>query len=258
VERDIARAHSVTACLDRPLGNRRYALERQEVGETIAGQNVPVRVESPGTVAAEAIARIREIADSTAAEVSQLLPALDCEILLWVRAGKDVIPETGELGMSLRPGLIEWVVDPDRPGGILDCAEARLRNTLFHELHHQVRGWVMRGGDHSTTFMDAVIAEGLATVFARDEAGDQVPWAEYPPEISQWVAEVQTVNDPRDYGQWMFRHPDGRRWIGYRTGTYICDQAITRSAMTAATLATASTRQILALAGLRPDHREDA
>lgn len=217
-----------------------------------------MRVESASAVPDGVIARIREIADSTAAEVNQLLPSLDCETLLWVREGKDVIPETGELGMSLRPGLVEWVVDPARPGGILQSAQTRLRATLFHELHHQVRGWVMRGRDQSASLMDAVVAEGLATVFVRDEAGDEVPWAGYPPEVSEWVSEVQAVNDPREYGQWMFRHPDGRRWIGYRTGTYICDQAIARSDMTAAGLVTASSSQILALAGLRPGHREDA
>lgn len=221
-------------------------------------QNDPMRVEGTRDIPRTALERIVAIAESTAAEVGQLLPALSEDILLWVRAGKDVIPETGEGGASLRPGLVEWVVDPDRTGGILECADTRLRSTLFHELHHQVRGWVMRGGSHPATLMDAAVAEGLATVFARDEAGDKAPWGEYPPEVSDWVAEIEAVKDMRDYRQWMFRLPDGRRWVGYRAGAYVCDRAIALSGLTAAELVGESAERIVALAELGGGSRPTA
>jgi hypothetical protein len=47
---------------------------------------------------------------------------------------------------------------------------------------------------------------------------------------------------------WMVEHPDGRRWIGYRAGTFIADQAIAASGRTAAQLATMPTDEVLALA----------
>jgi hypothetical protein len=212
-----------------------------------------VRVESASSIAAEALVCIAEIGEAAASEVRQFLPELNSDILLWVRAGTDVIPETGEVGMSLRPGLVEWVVDPDQAGGVLNSAETHLRHTLFHELHHQVRGWVIRGGKRPTSFMDAVIAEGLATVFARDAGGHDAPWAQYPTDVEDWVAEIQSLTAPHDYGHWMFQHRDGRRWIGYRAGTYICDRAVTRSGLSAAELVSETTERVLTLAHVERD-----
>jgi hypothetical protein len=199
---------------------------------------------------AAALVRIAGIAEAAASEVRRFLPDLNPDILLWVRAGTDVIPETGVGGMSLRPGLVEWVVDPERAGGMVNSAEAHLRKTLFHELHHQVRGWVMRGGTGPTSLMDAVIAEGLATVFARDAGGHDAPWAQYPTNVEDWVAEIQSLAGTHDRRHWMFQHPDGRRWIGYRTGTYICDRAVKRSGLTSAELVSETTERILNLAAI--------
>ena len=53
------------------------------------------------------------------------------------------------------------------------------------------------------------------------------------------------------YGQWMFQHPDGRRWIGYRAGTYIADQAIAASKLSAIELAATPTDEILQRAGMQ-------
>jgi hypothetical protein len=48
----------------------------------------------------------------------------------------------------------------------------------------------------------------------------------------------------------MFQHPDGRRWIGYRAGTYIADRAIAASSRSAAELVQTPTGEILSLAGI--------
>ena len=37
------------------------------------------------------------------------------------------------------------------------------------------------------------------------------------------------LDDIRSWEEYMFIHPDGRRWIGYKVGTYIVDEAIKRS-----------------------------
>jgi len=49
----------------------------------------------------------------------------------------------------------------------------------------------------------------------------------------------------------MFKHPDGRRWIGYRSGAYIADKAMKASGLTASELARTSTAKILELAGVK-------
>ncbi|MBW3589974.1 MAG: DUF2268 domain-containing protein [Actinobacteria bacterium] len=52
------------------------------------------------------------------------------------------------------------------------------------------------------------------------------------------------------YQQWMFSHPDGRRWIGYRTGTFIADQATLKSGLSSAELVRTPTEEILKLSGV--------
>ena len=195
------------------------------------------------------LAVIREIAMATISEVSALLPALSDDIVLGVGSGDQVVPETGEVGSSVEPGRIEWSADPSQPGGVEGVARRQLRPTLFHELHHQARDWVIRGGARPTSFIEASVCEGLATAFERDAAGRRPPWAEYPTEVDHWVEELMALPMRADYAEWMFRHPDGRRWIGYRAGTYIADRAMEASQMSAAGLATTPTAQVLELAG---------
>ncbi len=48
----------------------------------------------------------------------------------------------------------------------------------------------------------------------------------------------------------MYQHPDGRRWIGYRAGTYIADRAISESGRSAAELVLIPNEEILKLAGI--------
>jgi uncharacterized protein YjaZ len=65
-----------------------------------------------------------------------------------------------------------------------------------------------------------------------------------------WVDELLALPRFANYRRWMFYHPDGRPWIGYRAGTYIADRAIARSGLDAAELVSVPTERILALADL--------
>lgn len=194
---------------------------------------------------------IREICDATEPEIRAYLPTLTDRVELTVNTGTRVIPETGEVGAAAAPGRIVWTVDPSRAGGMTALARARLRYTLFHEMHHLVRGWVMSGGQPYTTFMHPVVCEGLATVFERNAGGSQPLWGEYPDDVRAWVTELQALPASAPYRTWMFQHPDGRRWIGYRAGTYIADRAIAASGRSAAELAETPTDDILDLAGIK-------
>jgi uncharacterized protein YjaZ len=194
---------------------------------------------------------IKEIAVASEIEVRALLPQLTEEILLTVLAGTDVIPETGEGGAAVAPGHVRWIVDPSRPEGVINIAKSRLRPVIFHELHHLVRGWVMYGGKPSTSFMHGVVSEGLATAFERDAAGSQPPWGIYSEDVRSWVDELLALPLSASYEHWMFRHPDGRRWIGYRAGTYIVDKAMEASGLSAAELVETPTEKILELSGVK-------
>lgn len=191
------------------------------------------------------------IATDTECEVRNYLPDLSEHITLVIRAGTRVIPEVGAGGFAHAAGEIHWTVDPSRLGGVEAIMAGRLRHALFHECHHLARGWVGVGGPPSPTLMDSVVAEGLATVFERDAAGSHPPWGDYPPDVGSWVSELVDASPSVPYAHWMFLHPDGRRWIGYRAGTYIADQAVKRSGMDAAVLASVLTADVLAIAGVR-------
>ena len=195
---------------------------------------------------------INQIAQDTDVEVRALLPQMPRDVKVTVSVGTDVIPETGTGAASLEPGHIVWIVDASRPEGVVEIARSNLRSALFHEMHHLARGWVITGGAPVTTIMDAVVSEGMATVFERDFADSEPLWGSYPDNIEEWVEELLAL--PASalglYEQWIFQHPDGRRWIGYRSGTFIVDRAVAKSGMSAAELVLTSTDEVLDLAGL--------
>jgi hypothetical protein len=100
--------------------------------------------------------------------------------------------------------------------------------------------------------MDYVVAEGMATAFERDVTHAVPPWGEYPPEAAAWVEELRGLpTDPDHRQMWLRRHPDGRRWIGYKAGAYLVDRATRASGRSAADLVTTKTREVLRLAGSR-------
>ncbi|MFL1467386.1 DUF2268 domain-containing putative Zn-dependent protease [Marinobacter sp. HN1S83] len=194
---------------------------------------------------------IEEVCAAADLEIRSHLGGLPQDIELACQAGEFVIPETGEMGTAIAPKRVGWTVNSKVPGGVAAIACAQLRFTLFHELHHLVRGWVMYGGPEPTSFMEGVVSEGLATVFERDFGGRETPWGKYPEDIEEWIAELLELPVSAPYNQWMFQHPDGRSWIGYRAGTYIADQAILASGLSAADLALVPSDEILRMSGIR-------
>jgi hypothetical protein len=44
------------------------------------------------------------------------------------------------------------------------------------------------------------------------------------------------------------RHPDGRRWVGMRAGTYLVDRAMKASGQSAADLVSSSTKAVVEMA----------
>jgi uncharacterized protein YjaZ len=129
--------------------------------------------------------------------------------------------------------------------------QEHLRPALFHECHHLVRGWVLRGGKRRTRFIDGVIHEGLAVAFERDAAGHAFPWASYPDNVRDWVDELLPLPVYVSHTKWMYFHPDGRRWMGYRAGVFIADRAMSSSGLSAAALAQTSSEDILAMADIQ-------
>lgn len=203
---------------------------------------------------------IRAIADRAIGDAAERLPTLPDRIELEVVSGSAVIPGLGSGGVALAPGRIQWTVDPDLDGGPIAIARAELRTTLFHESHHLARGWTVEGGTAGGRMIDAAVSEGMATAFERDAGGGDPPWGRYPAdEVDGWVDELRAVTGGLEaYQTWMFYHPDGRQWIGYRAGTYLTDRAMTACDCSAADLARTPTDRVLELAGDDPGTQRDS
>lgn len=193
---------------------------------------------------------VRAVCDSVDHEIRALLPSLPAQIEVIVKVGTHVLPATGDHGFAATPHRVVWTADGSLPGGVVGIAEHQLRPTLFHELHHLARGWVKSNYRIGVRLIDAAVSEGLATAFERDFGGRTAPWASYPPDTSAWVEELMGLPAGASYKNWMFHHPDGRRWIGYRAGTFVADRAMAASGRSSADLAMASTSEVLRLAGL--------
>jgi hypothetical protein len=224
------------------------------IASPIHAQTIVVRYEPAADSVFDAAARalVDSIAQPALDEIAAALPGVPDTVRLVIAVGPQVIDVTGEVGGAMAPGEVRWTVNPSHPRGLAGIVRASLRLMLFHEVHHLVRGWTFRGGTPPRHILDAAIAEGMASVFARDVAGAHATWATPPDDVAAWFEELRAL--PRAelmrYNQWMFDHPDGRRWIGYRTGTWIVDRAIARSGGSAVTLVRTPPDEVLRLAGL--------
>lgn len=187
---------------------------------------------------------IRDVAERAVVDARTHLPALPRHLRLTVQAGSRVIPETGETGGIALPGAVYWTVDPSHGGGVVAIVHAQLRATLLHEWYHLVR----EAKHPARSLVDRAVSEGLATAFERDVGGRPTPWGAYPAEVDAWTDEFLALPGNASVRDWMHRHPDGRRWIGYKVGTRLADRARRRSGLSLAQLAMVPTSQIVAWA----------
>ena len=187
---------------------------------------------------------VEQVARSTIKEVRPLLVTLPARIHLTVRPGLDVIDETGETASAMAPDGIMWTVDPNGHGGVAAITRTWLRATLFHELHHLARS----SAADPRSIVDYAVYEGMATVFERDFAGVQTPWGAYPKNVNEWADELMRLPENAPRRDWIYSHPDGRRWIGIKVGAYWVDRASAKSKRSSADLCTTSTGDVLALA----------
>lgn len=182
-------------------------------------------------------------------EASKLLPFGSKYVTFVVQPREyGLIEATHDIGRTHNSGLIEMAFDPKfalkNPGQILE----QVRLTVFHEMNHAARFNIPLW---HKSFLDHCVFEGLATVFARDRAGDNALWGQYDEkDVKRWLEEVKKHADMSNYGDYMFKHPDGRRWIGYKTGTYIIDQAVKKSGKSVEQLSELQCKDILRLAGV--------
>ena len=187
---------------------------------------------------------IQAIGNETTRDARQLLPSLPQTLVLEViPRDEEVIEELGYMGETAGD-TVYWGVRPDPRKGITVIAETYLRPLLFEMFLRMVRTESLGYG---RSLADHMIGSGLETVFARDFAATTYPWTTYPPEVADWVTELLAL-PPGEHHPWMVRHPDGRRWIGIKAGTYLVDRAIQASGKSVVDLVSTPTDEIIEMA----------
>lgn len=194
--------------------------------------------------------KIQKITNSTIKKVKQLMPELSDSIQFNILIiDRDLSVVNGTTGRADRINEIEISFSSIYKGGIDKAINDGLAVTLFHELHHTVRGWTIYGNKFSQGIDIATINEGLADVFAEIQAGH--PHSTYSNEVDfdSWTKEILALPKDANYGEWMFAHPDGREAIGYRTGAYLIKKAMRSSGKSILELSKMSVKKIYEIAG---------
>jgi uncharacterized protein YjaZ len=179
-----------------------------------------------------------------------LLPDLMHTIQFTINTtGRDLSAVRGVTGRADRVDEIEITISTSYPGGIDGAVIDGLRATLFHELHHTVRGWTIHGNKFGYGIDIAAINEGLADVFAEIQTGHNHNSYSDDTDFHAWAQEILALPKTANYGEWMFQHPDGREAIGYRTGTWLVKRALRNSDHDILSLSQQSVGEIYQLAG---------
>jgi uncharacterized protein YjaZ len=194
--------------------------------------------------------RIKDITKETIEKTRQSYPALSDNINFNILIiDRDLSTVNGTTGRADRKNEIEISLSSSYEGGIDQAIEDGLAVTLFHELHHTVRGWLIYENKFGQGIDIAAINEGLADVFAEIQAGYPHGTFTGQPDFDAWTQEILALPKDANYGEWMFQLPDGRTAVGYQTGAWLVKKAMTNSGKNILELSELSVSEIYQLAG---------
>jgi uncharacterized protein YjaZ len=181
---------------------------------------------------------------------AKLLPSLSEHLNIAVRPYfSGIIPEYGTGARTHDSQFIEIWFDKSVPHGVEKTLRS-LCHTVFHEGNHAAR-W--NSVDEDYRLVEGAVFEGLATVFEREHAGYQPLYGKYEDDVTmkKWFAEIKATEDDWSKREGLFfDSPDGRRWVGYKTGTWLIDKAMKKSGRSVVELTELPADEIISLAGL--------
>lgn len=188
---------------------------------------------------------IRECITNATEEVAKILELPEhLNITIRPQEGMNIIPETGEGGYTVDTELVLLTFDADVPYG-KELLMKSLRERVFHELNHVYRWMDLKIDRH---MLNSVVFEGLATAFEDEYAGAEPLWGKYDGEpVEEWLKELSTKTNT-EYDAYFFRHADGRRWMGYKVGTWLVREAMKNSGKTVIELTRMQWRELIELA----------
>jgi hypothetical protein len=133
-------------------------------------------------------------------------------------------------GDALSAGVLQIRLDLRNEKFPLDTLlETPLKGLIYHEMNHIAR-W--QGPGYGWTLFEATISEGLATVYERMITEPYpLPHADYS-NIEELLPHYKNRNKDEDdrynHSSWFFGFdPKYPKYLGYKVGAYIIDQALT-------------------------------
>lgn len=175
---------------------------------------------------------LRNLISSWHQELQTLLPGLPEEIDIEFD-NNYLIPIFATGGAAWNPQLIKLAYDSrfDAPESV---KISELRATYFHESYHVFRGYSFETTPADQSAIGIAIEEGLATKFESLSAGSDPGYAqlENRDTMLSWVEEVRGLPNGFDYDWQKYKFFDfetGRKWILYKVGVFIVDEAIKNS-----------------------------
>ncbi|MBN2884819.1 hypothetical protein JXE04_02755 [Patescibacteria group bacterium] len=149
------------------------------------------------------------------------------------------------------PAIVAIQVSNKFKGDISNALDIGLESTIFHEFHHLSRGWAIQDNKFERGISIAMVNEGLAVIFAEEYTNAVFEENHVPKDADAdaWVKEILGLSKYADYQKWMFKHPDGRTSIGYRSGTFLVRQAMAKSGKNILELSNLTPNEIIKLAG---------
>ena len=196
---------------------------------------------------------INEVISNSEEEVRDLLTKLPDGIKVIVEAvdwDLDIVGGVTGRTETNNPPLVLVQISHNYKGGVIDSVYQGIKSTIFHEFHHLSRGWAIQDNKFSYGIPNAMVNEGLAVAFTEIYTGNINEVNSYTEEADLWVKEILDLPLDASYSDWvMGEHPDGRTYIGYRTGNFSVRKAMTKSRKTILELSELMPDEIIILAG---------
>mgnify|MGYP000347561187 FL=1 len=196
---------------------------------------------------------ILEVIRNSEEEVRNLLPNLPDSIKVIVENvdwNLDIVNGVTGRTETNHPPLVLIQISNNYQGGIIDSVYQGVKSTIFHEFHHLSRGWAIQDNKFSYGIPNAMVNEGLAVVFTEIYTGNINKVNAFTEEADHWVKEILALPLDASYSDWvMGEHPDGRTYIGYRTGNFLVRKAMIKSRRSILELSELMPNEIIKLAG---------
>jgi hypothetical protein len=196
---------------------------------------------------------IREAISNSEEEVRNLLPNLPDSIKVIVESvdwNLDIVNGVTGRTETNYPPLVLIQISNNFREGVIDSLYQGIRSTIFHEFHHLSRGWAIQDNKFGPGISNAMVNEGLAVAFTEIYTGNINDVNSYTEEAHKWVNEILLLPPDASYAQWvMGEHPDGRTYIGYRTGNFLARRAMNNSGKSILELSNLLPNELIELAG---------